>query len=175
MLGNANTDFLNLEHLGSALGFVEEIQNVVEKLSLFDGFTHSDYAKLCEYMECFGARKDVTLISEGAMGDFLIILLTGQVEVIKEADDAQKKLVTRVGPGSFLGEMSLIDGQRRFASCITMQPTDFAVLTRQKLNTILADHPQLGTKLLLVLLQLMTNRLRDATTRMLPTILGGAI
>jgi len=28
---------------------------------------------------------------------------------------------------------------------------------------------------LLVLLQLMTNRLRDATTRMLPTILGEAI
>jgi len=109
------------------------------------------------------------------MGDFLIIILTGQVEVIKEADDTQKKLVTRVGPGSFLGEMSLIDGQRRFASCITMQPTDFAVLTRQKLNTILADHPQLGAKLLLVLLQLMTTRLRDATTRMLPTILGGSI
>ena len=66
MIGNESTDFLNLEHLGSALGFVEEIQNVVEKLSLFDGFTTSDYSKLCEYMECFGARKDVTLISEGA-------------------------------------------------------------------------------------------------------------
>jgi CRP/FNR family transcriptional regulator, cyclic AMP receptor protein len=175
MLGNANTDFLNLEHLGSALGFVEEIQNVVEKLSLFDGFTHTDYCNLCEYMECFGARKNVTLLSEGAMGDFLLILLTGQVEVIKESDAAEKKLVTRVGPGSFIGEMSLIDGQRRFASCITTQPTDFAVLTRHKLNIILTDHPQLGAKLLLVLLQLMTNRLRDATTRMLPTILGEAI
>jgi CRP-like cAMP-binding protein len=71
--------------------------------------------------------------------------------------------------------MSLIDGQRRFASCITTQPTDFAVLTRQRLNDILADHPRLATKLLLVLLQLITARLRDSTNRMLPTILGDLI
>ncbi len=71
--------------------------------------------------------------------------------------------------------MSLIDGLRRFASCVTTMPTDFAVLTRYRLNTILEEHPLLGAKLLLVLLQLMTARLRDATTRMLPTILGESI
>ncbi len=102
MADDPSTDFFDLEHLGSALGFVEEIQRVVETLSVFDGFTLSDYTKLCGYMECFGARKNVTLLSEGAMGDFLLIVLTGQVEVIKEADSKHKKLVTRVGPGSFL-------------------------------------------------------------------------
>jgi CRP-like cAMP-binding protein len=175
MIDNPAPDFDDLEHLGSALGFVEEIQKVVEKLSSFDGFTLSDYNMLCEYMECYGARRNVTLLTEGANGDFLIVVLTGQVAVIKVTDQSEKKILTRVGPGSFLGEMSLIDGQRRFASCITTQPTDFAVLTRQRLNDILAEHPQLAAKLLLVLLQLITARLRDSTNRMLPTILGDSI
>ncbi len=175
MSDNETPDFNDLEHLGSAAGFVDEIQKVVETLSLFDGFTLADYNVFCEYMECFGARRNVTLLTEGAKGDFLIVVLTGQVEVVKETDQSEKKLVTRVGPGAFLGEMSLIDGQRRFASCITTQPTDFAVLTRQRLNDILANHPQLAIKLLLVLLQLITARLRDSTTRMLPTIPSDSI
>ena len=175
MIDKSTPAFNDLEPLGSALGFVDEIQKVVEQLSLFDGFTLSDYTMLCEYMECFGARRNVTLLTEGTKGDFLIVVLTGEVEVIKETDQSKKKRVTRVGPGSFLGEMSLIDGQRRFASCITTKPTDFAVLTRQRLNDIIAEHPQLATKLLLVLLQLITTRLRDATTRMLPTISGESI
>jgi hypothetical protein len=55
-------------------------------------------------------------------------------------------------------------------------PTDFAVLTRHKLNAILAEHPPLGAKVLpLLLLQLMTGRLRETTTRMLPAILSQAI
>lgn len=80
-----------------------------------------------------------------------------------------------LGPGAFLGEMSLFDGRPRFASCITVQPTDFVVLSRDRLNDILRDHPRLGSKLMLILAQAMTERLRDATSRMLPTIIGGLI
>ncbi len=167
--------FPDLDDLGSASGFVEEIVQIVATLSLFEGFTLAECVKLCEYMKCFGARSNVTILGEGDAGDFLVIILTGRVNVVKDSNPAQQKLVAQMGPGGFLGEMSLVDGQPRFASCITTEPTDFAVLTRHDLNAILIDQPQLGAKVLLLLLQLMTGRLRDATTRMLPTLLGDAI
>jgi CRP/FNR family cyclic AMP-dependent transcriptional regulator len=128
-------------------------------------------------MECFGAQRGDTIFSEAAEGNLLVIVLTGQVEVMKNDDAGARKLVTRVGPGGFLGEMSLIDGRKRFASCVATQPTDFAVLTRDMLNTIMIEYPRLANKvlLLLLLLQLMASRLRDATTRMLPTIVSEAI
>jgi CRP/FNR family cyclic AMP-dependent transcriptional regulator len=167
--------FPDLEHLGSASGFVEEIHDVVKTLSPFEGFSTPECTALCEYMECFGAPSNATILGEDNPGDFLIIILTGQVDVVKAYGPADKKVVAHVGPGGFVGEMSLVDGQRRFASCVTTEPTDFAVLTRGGLNEILVDHPRLGNKVLLILLQLMTSRLRDATTRMLPTIVGGSI
>lgn len=103
------------------------------------------------------------------------MVLTGQIDVLKNDGTGARKLVARVDPGSFLGEMSLIDGQERFASCVATQPTDFAVLTRVSLNSIMVEHPLLANKVLLLVLQLIAGRLRDATTRMLPTLLSEAI
>ena len=126
-------------------------------------------------MECFGAATHTTILDEGDSGDFMLIVLTGAIDVVKAYGTNDHKIVAHVSPGGVVGEMSLIDGQHRFASCITTQPTDFAILTRSALNEILIDHPRLGNKFLLILLQLMTSRLRDATTRMLPTIVGTSV
>jgi CRP-like cAMP-binding protein len=156
------------------MDFLEEIHDVVDALTLFEGFTSQELTVMCSYMECYAALSGITLFKEGNSGDFLIIVLTGKVNVVKTDTAGIDKVVCTVGPGSFLGEMSLIDGNARFASCATTEPTDVAVLTRDDLTGMMADHPQLGSKILLLLLQLVTIRLRDATTRMLPT-LGGEI
>jgi len=66
--------------------------------------------------------------------------------------------------------MSLIDGQTRFATCISTEPVDFAVLDRKALNEVLVSQPRLGNKLLLLLLQLMAKRLRDSGASLLPHI-----
>jgi CRP-like cAMP-binding protein len=100
----------------------------------------------------------------------MLLVLTGSVSVIKHDKDSGGKVVTEVGPGGFLGEMSLVDGQPRFASCVSTCPTDVAVLHRRDLAGLVSGHPNIGIKVLLLLLQLVTRRLRDATTRMLPTI-----
>jgi CRP-like cAMP-binding protein len=66
--------------------------------------------------------------------------------------------------------MSLIDGQARFATCISTEPVDFAVLDRKALNEVLVSQPRLGNKLLLLLLQLMAKRLRDSGANLLQHI-----
>jgi CRP/FNR family cyclic AMP-dependent transcriptional regulator len=164
--------FPGLEHLGSATDFVSEIHEVARVLPLFDNFTLNEYRILCEHMDCYATPSRATILSEGTHGDFLILVLTGRVEVRKSLGPDEHTVLARVGAGAFLGEMSMVDGQHRFASCIATQPTDFAVLTREALTGILKDYPSLGAKLLLLLLQLTTARLRDATTRMLPAVAG---
>ena len=167
--------FAELEDLGGAVDFVQEIQEILKTQSIFEGFSAQESALLCEYMECYGAPSRSTVLREGDRGDFLIIILTGHISVVKNDGHGESKAIAQVGPGDFLGEMALFDDQPRFASCITTEPADFAVLTRSALNDILIDHPRLGNKLLLTLLQRMTERLRDAVTRMLPNTPGSVI
>ena len=104
----------------------------------------------------------MTLLKEGDAGDFLLLILTGKVVVEKTIEGAEVKHISEVVAGSTLGEMSMIDGLPRFASCTTVSPTDFAVLTRETLNNVLLQMPRLGNKLLLTLLQTMSGRLRDS-------------
>lgn len=169
------TPFPDLEELGGARDYVEEIQEILKTQSIFEGFSAQESALLCDYMECYGAPSRSAVLREGDRGDFLIVILTGRINVVKSYAPGDDKVIAQVGPGDFLGEMALFDDRPRFASCLTTEPTDFAVLTRDALNDILIDHPRLGNKLLLTLLQRMTERLRDAVTRMLPTLPGSVI
>lgn len=151
----------DIQPLGTAREFADEFIDVLKKQPVMRHFSSQELTLLAEYMDCFGVPRKSTVIHEGDEGDFLAILVTGAAQIVK-LQDAEEMVVGFVKPGELLGEMSIVDGQRRFASCITTEPSDFAVLTQEKLNAILADHPRLGNKFLLMLLGLSSARLRNA-------------
>jgi CRP-like cAMP-binding protein len=158
----------SFEHLGSATLFVQDILEIIDKIALFEDFSRHEVELFCSYMNCYAAPRNAVLLGEGELGGHLLVIITGHAKIIKRDVDDSEKLVGIVGPGAMLGEMSLIDGQPRSASCVTAEPTDFAVLTRDNLNDILVNSTRLGNKLFLVLLQRMTRRLRDISNRLLP-------
>ena len=149
------------EPLGTARDFVEEFIDVLKKQRAMQHFSRQELTLLAEYMDCFGVGRKSTVIHEGDDGDFLAMLVTGAAQIVK-VRDGQQVVVRELKPGELFGEMSMIDGERRVANCITSEPSDFAVLSHQKLNDMLADHPRLGNKFLLMLLGLTAARLRQA-------------
>jgi CRP-like cAMP-binding protein len=56
--------------------------------------------------------------------------------------------------------MSLIDGEPRFASCVTLESSVFAVLDREALTRMLTEESRVGVKILVELLTLLNQRLR---------------
>lgn len=157
----------DLDYLGGAGGYVDEIYEVFRKGPLFEEFSRQETEALCQFMHCFAAPRDAVLLAEGDEGDYLLLLLSGQAEVRKQPQAGPPVVIATVGPGTSLGEMSLIDGERRFATCTNIVPMDFAVMTRADLNEILVVYPRLANKFLIKLLQISVNRLRDTGVRML--------
>ena len=157
--------YRDIEYLGSASSFVDEVLAAFNREAQFDEFYHYEIEELCQYMHCFNTPAGTVLLQEGEEGDHLIILLAGQVIVRKTDIGGKPHSLAMVGPGSILGEMSLIDGEKRFASCIAAEPTRFAALSKSDLNEILALHPRLANKFQAMLLQIMVSRLRDMGTR----------
>jgi CRP-like cAMP-binding protein len=157
------------ELLGAASAFVSEFIEAVQNQPEFNIFSEQETALLSEYLECFGVPRDSFVVSEGDEGDFLAILVTGKAVILK-LHEGKQKLVHELGTGEMIGEMSLIDGQPRFASCMTTEPSDFALMTNENLHALLADHPRLGNKFLMMLLNMSTQRLRNATSRVLPAL-----
>jgi CRP-like cAMP-binding protein len=66
-----------------------------------------------------------------------------------------------------LGEMSMIDGEPRFATCVATETTVFAVLHRDDMAKIILDHTSLGSKILVKLVSMLSTRLRQTSARLL--------
>ena len=162
-----------LQPLGTVRDYVNEFIEAVHDGGLLQGFSRQETILFSEYLECFGVPRNATVLREGDESDFLAILITGAAVITKKHDGIDK-VVFSIKPGDMIGEMSLIDGQPRFASCITTEPADFAVLSNENFNAMLADHPRLSNKISLRLLHLTTDRLRYATHRMLPGLINFA-
>jgi CRP-like cAMP-binding protein len=148
------------EPLGAVSGFVNEFIEVVGRKQAFAGFSHSETLQLTQYFECFGVPRDVAVLSEGDQGDFLLIFLTGEA-VIARGQGAKAHILRVVKPGDMVGAISFFDGLGRTASCNTTQPSDIAVLSRENFQALLATHPRLANKFLLLLLEQNVSTLRE--------------
>ena len=157
---NRPSHFNHLTPLGDALPFVGRMRDIIERIRLFDDLDAGEVEILARHMVCYRAPAMTEIINEGAPGDFMLLILEGAVEITKLNRQGFPARIGAVGPGKTLGEMSLIDGKPRFASCVTIEDTLFAVLDRDKLTRIVANEPGTGAKLLIELLMLLNQRLR---------------
>lgn len=158
----ANKMYSDLNKLGSAENYMDEIYEIIHQIRLFDDFNMDEIKALCHYLRCYAAPRHYPLLKEGERGDFMVLILTGSAEVRVDIPGLGNEKIAELLPGSTVGETSMIDGEPRFITCIATAPTDFAVLSRDSLNQILMQAPRLGNKLLLTLLQLLSARLREA-------------
>lgn len=164
----------HLEHLGDALRFTEQIHALIPKCALLENFSSAEVRLLAQFMQVYRAEPDAILIREGDEGDFMVMLLEGSVAVRKQGRGEMPQMIATVDAGKTLGEMSMIDGEARFATCIALEPVLIAVLDRDSLARIIVEHPMLGAKILMELVLMLSQRLRATGQRLLGMLDGQA-
>lgn len=94
-------------------------------------------------------------VEEGSAGREFFVILEGRAEVSREG-----KPVAELGPGDFVGELSLLDPGPRDATVTALTPVTVMVLTPAEFEAVLKDAPGMTRKLLAG----MAYRLRDLDT-----------
>lgn len=110
-----------------------------------------------------------TFITEGDKSDTGYMLLVVEGEVTVESILVSRRTpvtVSVLGPGSLVGEMGLVDGRARLASCTASTDVRCAVLSRAALGTLGADDPRTAAKLMFAVSLRIAERLRDATEKL---------
>jgi CRP-like cAMP-binding protein len=158
--------FSNLTSLGDAVPFVDRMQEIIEHIKLFEDLEQHEIEVMARYMSCYLAPSGTEIIREDAPGDFMLLIIEGSVEIAKLDPTGLPTRVGMAGPGKTLGEMSLIDGEPRFASCIAVVDVLFAVLDRDSLSRIIAEEPRTGVKILMQLMLILNQRLRNVSTEL---------
>ena len=157
----------HLELLGDATRLASQIHALIPKCALLENFSTGEVRLLAHFMDAYKAPAGAELIREGEPGDFMLMLIEGKVDVVKRDKKGTPQQIATVDAGKTLGEMSMIDGEARFATCVAAEPTVLAVLDRENLARIIVEQPMLGAKILMQMVLMLSQRLRSTSGRLL--------
>lgn len=161
------TRLAQLESLGDATQFASRIHGLITFSPLFENFNLAEVALLSGFMQVYRTGPGVEIIREGESGDFLVLLVEGRIEVFKQDRWNAPRLIATITAGQSFGEMSMIDGEPRFATCVAAETCLLAVLSRTDLARIILEQPTLGSKILMELVLMLSQRLRQTSSKLL--------
>ncbi|MCZ4313054.1 cyclic nucleotide-binding domain-containing protein [Comamonadaceae bacterium G21597-S1] len=139
--------------------------------ALLEDLTPAEADTLGALMPTVRARAGQALITQGEVGEWMLLLLEGTVDVVKRSEDTgESSRLAVVKEGASIGEMSMLDSAPRYASCIAIEDVRAGVLTREAIAHLIQDHPAIGAKILVKLTQLLAQRLRNTSNRLVKVL-----
>jgi CRP-like cAMP-binding protein len=114
--------------------------------SVFEGISPEKLSELADAFENIVVPAGTVVIRQGDPGDNFYIINSGRVRVYKKDEEGLETEFAEMGYGDSFGEMSLLTGQQRAANVETLDETHLTVISKEKFNQILKDHPQVSMK-----------------------------
>ncbi len=87
------------------------------------------------------------IFDEGDAGVDLYVIRSGQVQ-ISRANTASARVVAKLGPGDFFGEMSVVLGETRTARAIAVGQTELLELDGETLEAMCIERPEIAIRMI---------------------------
>jgi CRP-like cAMP-binding protein len=118
----------------------------LRRVSLFSAFSDSELRQVADLSRIVEAPAGTVVTQMGEPGDSFFVIIDGSVAVQTPASAA-----SRLAPGDFFGEMSLLDGEPRSATIVAI--TDLRLLTVERSHfwRLLDETPDLIRRMLTIL------------------------
>ena len=101
------------------------------------------------------------IFDEGDPSDQLYVIHAGEVELVRESA-RKERVVARLGPGDFFGELGLVAGELRSTRAVAVNTTRLIALDRETLEVMCLEQPVIAIRMIRVLVA----RLVDAERRL---------
>jgi len=120
----------------------------LETIGLFSGLLAEEMQSLEQTAEIRAYRPREVIFQEGDPGDGIYVVVEGEVQVSTLVSESERRVLTRVAPGDFFGEMAILDDRPRSATAQAECDTKVYFLHRDDLLRILEHSPKLAVSLL---------------------------
>ncbi len=164
----------NFQLMGAGAAFREQMCEMIADTQLFSDFEWQDIEALASYVQCYQVGAGTTVFHEGDPGHYLCLLVRGQVEIRKNDHEGKPHRMVMITRGKTIGEMSIVDGEPRSATCVAVQDSELLLLTRDNYARIIRERPVLAVHILSKLARLMSQRLRSASGQLVEYLEPGA-
>ena len=129
--------------------------DLLAQVPLFAGLSNAERRRIAAVAKPVAYADGATVVEEGSLGGRFFVIQSGTAKV----QTGGRTRVT-LGPGSYFGELSVLDGQPRSASVVATSPLETWSIAEFNFRALVKQHPGLAVKLLGIL----SARLRAAET-----------
>ncbi len=132
--------------------------DVLRGVPLFASLPEQELQAFAPLMRERRVARGGVILMQGDPGDALYLIAGGQVKVVLIGEDGREVILSVLGPGSFFGEMSLLDNEPRSAHVVAMEDAVLLQLRRDDFQARLRSSPDVAISLL----RELSRRLRRA-------------
>jgi CRP/FNR family transcriptional regulator, cyclic AMP receptor protein len=133
----------------------------------FPGITPEDTVSVLPFLTSSTYEKDTTIFTEGDDSEFVCIIVSGEIIVVKEDSkhlrfdsNYEHQIITRLHKGQLFGELAFIDELPRSASAVTVSQSVILKLDRINFEKMRDENPRLWGNFILSISKMVCARLR---------------
>lgn len=139
-----------------------DIKEAIKNTYLVRGLSDDAIAKLAGLADTRIYQGGDVLIRQFDKETDLMVILQGSARINTFSGDE----LAEVGPGSIIGEISLLDDQPRSATVVSTGGTTAAVIPNDKLRELMEEHPNIALAIYRNLGMVLASRLRTADVQL---------
>ncbi len=125
--------------------------NELGKTTLFRNLTTAQLQELSSQLHRKSFTAGTAMMTAEQAGEVIYIILNGTVKVCAESEDGSEVILTILGPGEIVGEMSALDQPMRSASVVTLEKSEALWMDRATFHRFLLTVPRLAYNLACIL------------------------
>jgi len=88
----------------------------------------------------------------GDVGPGLTIILAGHVDITQHDQSGRRTPIIKYGPGSFMGELAQLAGQRALVDAHAQEPVEALIIRPERLRALLIAEAELGERIMRALI-----------------------
>lgn len=143
-----------------------DLIKILHKVPLFSGLDTQSLTSITPLLEEEIFEADSKVLREGELGDSMYIIANGAVNVTKFNDEGNEIFITKLGAGSYFGEVALIDNQPRSANINTKDETTVFRLKKSTFEKLLVEDKTFAINFYRNCLNETLERMRETATNL---------
>jgi len=130
------------------MGETGKVIDFLKKSVLFKDLPESDLRKISLNFEIVNLPMGEVLFYEKEESSEMYIVLEGKVRASLFDEHGNELVLAELGPGEFIGEMSMIDELPRSATVIAQENTKLAKLRKEVFLRIIKENPDIAVNVI---------------------------
>jgi small-conductance mechanosensitive channel len=134
-------------HAGVPGGSVETPEELLASLALFESLSSDQISQLAQALMARSLAVGETMFEQGSRGAALYVVRSGIFEIVRDEASGARTAYGRIGPGEYLGEISMMTGEPRPVTVTALTTATMFELPRSALEALLGKDSGLSAAL----------------------------